>query len=58
MAEHRSTRFTNSRRRLARVFTDPKAERRLGALEYVLLALICLGVGITLAMAVIDPSVS
>ena len=34
---------------------DRKAERRLGRLEFLLLALIALGVGITIAMAVIDP---
>lgn len=31
-------------------------ERRLGSLDYVLLALIALGIAITIAMAVIDPS--
>jgi hypothetical protein len=55
MAQHRSTRSGNPRRRLARFFADRKAERRLGPLEYVLLALIGLGIGITIAMAVIDP---
>lgn len=32
-------------------------KQRFGLLEYVLLALIALGVGITIAMAVIDPAV-
>ncbi|HET6865738.1 MAG TPA: hypothetical protein VFH80_07435 [Solirubrobacteraceae bacterium] len=35
---------------------DRKATRRLGAVEYFLLALIAAGVGITIAMAVIDPA--
>jgi hypothetical protein len=30
--------------------------RRVGAMEYVLLALIALGVAITIAMAIIDPA--
>jgi starvation-inducible DNA-binding protein len=36
---------------------DSKAERRLGGLDLLLLALIALGVGITIAMAIIDPGV-
>jgi hypothetical protein len=35
---------------------DRKSQRRLGSLEFVLLALIAVGVGITIAMAVIDPA--
>jgi hypothetical protein len=35
---------------------ERKAKRRLGPLELLLLALIALGVGITIAMAVIDPA--
>ena len=31
-------------------------KQRLGPLEYVLIALIALGVGITIAMAIIDPA--
>jgi hypothetical protein len=30
--------------------------RRLGSLEYLLLALIVIGVAITIAMAIVDPS--
>ena len=36
--------------------TNPKAKRRLGSLEYVLLTLIALGVAITIAMFILDPS--
>ncbi|MGH2867424.1 MAG: hypothetical protein ACRDNK_07635 [Solirubrobacteraceae bacterium] len=35
---------------------DPTAGRRLGLLEYTLLALIALGIAITIAMAIINPS--
>lgn len=35
---------------------DQAASRRLGRLEYLLLALIALGVAITIAMAVVDPA--
>jgi hypothetical protein len=56
MAQRRSTRSRNAQRRLARFFTDRSAERRFGALEYLLLALIGLGIAVTIAMAVIDPS--
>ncbi|MFL5863362.1 MAG: hypothetical protein ACJ780_21740 [Solirubrobacteraceae bacterium] len=36
--------------------SDQTSGRRLGRFEYLLLALIVLGVAITLVMAVIDPS--
>ena len=35
---------------------DRTSGRRLGRLEYLLLALIALGVAVTLVMAVVDPS--
>jgi hypothetical protein len=35
---------------------DRRTHRRLGPMEYVLLALIALGVAITIAMAIIDPA--
>jgi hypothetical protein len=35
---------------------DRKARRRLGSLEYLLLALIAVGVAITIAMFIVDPS--
>lgn len=35
---------------------DRKAGRRLGSLEYLLLTLIVLGVAITIAMFIVDPS--
>ncbi len=42
--------------RRAHPFSGRPRRRRLGPLEYMLLALIALGVAITIAMAVIDPS--
>jgi hypothetical protein len=44
-----------STQRLDRSPEVRKAEHRLGRLEFLLLALIALGVGVTIAMAVIDP---
>ena len=35
---------------------DPATRRRFGRVEYLLLTLIALGVAITIAMAVLDPS--
>ena len=35
---------------------DPVTGRRLGRVEYLLLALVALGVAVTIAMAVVDPS--
>jgi hypothetical protein len=35
---------------------DRKAQRRLGRVEYFLLALIAAGIGITIAMAIFDPA--
>jgi hypothetical protein len=49
MDEHRRA------HRVERSPEDRKGERRLGRLEFLLLALIALGVGITIAMAVFDP---
>jgi hypothetical protein len=42
--------------RRARPSSGRPTRRRLGPLEYMLLALIALGVAITIAMAVIDPA--
>jgi hypothetical protein len=42
--------------RRARPSSGPPTGRRLGSLEFMFLALIALGVAITVAMAVIDPS--
>jgi hypothetical protein len=47
---------TDAARIDGRESADRTSGRRLGRLEYVLLALIALGVAVTLAMAVVDPS--
>lgn len=53
--EHRHRRRHGARRR-AHPSQDRPTRRRLGRMEYMLLALIALGVAITIAMAIIDPS--
>jgi hypothetical protein len=54
--EPRHARSRNPRWIVDRSSADPKAKRGLGLLEILLLALVALGVAITIAMAVIDPA--
>jgi hypothetical protein len=56
MAEHRRIASRRPPRRLRRSSADQKASRNLGTLEYLLLALVLLGVAITIAMFIVDPS--
>jgi hypothetical protein len=55
-SDQTDSRSHNQPWRLRRASANSKPARRAGPLEYVLLALIVVGVAITLAMAIIDPS--
>ena len=56
MADHRRKPSRMAPSRPRRFSADRKARRRLGSLEYLLLTLIALGVAITIAMFILDPS--
>lgn len=54
--ERRPTPSPNRRRRLGRSPGDRTVEHRLGPVEYLLVALIVLGVAITIAVFIVNPS--
>lgn len=47
---------TNTARKRTKESSDQATRRRFGQVEYLLLTLIALGIAITIAMAVVDPS--